>query len=60
MKKVEEWATLRFASMLSHSDNRRICDSHLRCSPKLPLATSHTRKTLSEIVDEGLNMEVEI
>ena len=53
MKKVEQRATLRFASVLTHSDNKRVSGSGFQPSPKSPSATSDTRQPLSEIAGDG-------
>jgi len=53
MKKVEQWATPRFASVLSRSDNRWIC-GFATLRPNLLMQASHIPKTLSEIAGDKL------
>jgi len=47
-------ATLRFASVLSHSDNRRICGSLTLAQISPYGETSHIPRTLAEIAGDGI------
>ncbi len=40
---------------MATSDNKRVSGSGFQPSPKSPSATSDTRNTLSEVVDEDIN-----
>gem|GEM_PF-6399620 len=50
--------TLRFASVLPHSDNKRVFGSGFQPSPKSPSATSDTRQTLGDMANIKHNREV--
>ena len=48
--------SLSLASVLTHSDNKRVSGLGFQPSPKSPSATSDTRRTLAEIPHAALTL----